>query len=401
MYRILYINVSDRGSTGNIIKDTVGYITKYDWSASLIASVVNSDCSIFNRTYKTSIRYEQGLYKRLTKFSRNFYGFAPLSTIRILRIIKQQKPDIVHIHCSNSHMVNVYTLLEYLKKHDVRTVVTNHAEFYYTGHCSYSKNCDNWKSGCNNCPQENGKSMEKYRQNMKRVFNGFNRIVVTSVSPWVLERSKVSPIMNGLKQVLVENGIDTSIYQPRSSSIREKYNLDPDVKVILHITSHFSTDPTHIKGGHFINDLALRMKDEKIIFLVVGTHDDSKTEPNIILCGPIYDRTKIAEYYSVADVTLLVSQRETFSMPVAESLCCGTPVIGFKAGGPESIAIPEYSCFLEYGDLEGMTNMILNKMINLKSQAGCNIISRKAEIKFSSQSMAKNYLDIYNDLMTH
>ncbi len=34
-------------------------------------------------------------------------------------------------------------------------------------------------------------------------------------------------------------------------------------------------------------------------------------------------------------------------MVTAESLCCGTPVVGFTAGGPESIAIDAFSNFVE------------------------------------------------------
>jgi glycosyltransferase involved in cell wall biosynthesis len=37
-------------------------------------------------------------------------------------------------------------------------------------------------------------------------------------------------------------------------------------------------------------------------------------------------------------------------MIVAESLCCGTPVVGFKAGGPESIAIDDYCVFVQFLD---------------------------------------------------
>ena len=42
-------------------------------------------------------------------------------------------------------------------------------------------------------------------------------------------------------------------------------------------------------------------------------------------------------------------------MFVAESLCCGTPVVGFKAGAPEQIAIKDYSNFVPWGDIGALT----------------------------------------------
>lgn len=55
---------------------------------------------------------------------------------------------------------------------------------------------------------------------------------------------------------------------------------------------------------------------------------------------------------------LLTSERETFSMVTAESLCCGTPVVGFKAGAPEQIALKEYSEFVDYGNLDKLEKAV-------------------------------------------
>lgn len=77
------------------------------------------------------------------------------------------------------------------------------------------------------------------------------------------------------------------------------------------------------------------------------------------MLGKITDQELLAKYYSMADVTLLTSKKETFSMVTAESLCCGTPVVGFKAGAPEQIAIKEFSEFVEYGDLNSLYNKML------------------------------------------
>lgn len=79
-------------------------------------------------------------------------------------------------------------------------------------------------------------------------------------------------------------------------------------------------------------------------------------------------------------------------MPVAESLCCGTPVVGFKAGGPETITIPEYSKFVEYDDTNALENVICEFM----NKEFCKEeISERARVKYSKREMALEYLELY------
>ena len=71
--------------------------------------------------------------------------------------------------------------------------------------------------------------------------------------------------------------------------------------------------------------LAKRMPE--IAFVVAGPKNgDFEIPENLILLGSVKEQKSLAKLYSMADVTLLTSQRETFSMVIAESLCCGTPV---------------------------------------------------------------------------
>ena len=83
-------------------------------------------------------------------------------------------------------------------------------------------------------------------------------------------------------------------------------------------------------------------------FLIIGDAQQKSSYPeNMIFTGRIQDQHLLGELYSLADVCLLTSVKETFSMVTVESLCCGTPVVGFQAGGPENIALPAYSTFVE------------------------------------------------------
>ena len=79
-------------------------------------------------------------------------------------------------------------------------------------------------------------------------------------------------------------------------------------------------------------------------------------------------------------------------MVVAESLCCGTPVIGFKAGGPETIAIPEYCEFVEYGDVDALIAAwegIADKCLRQ------NEVCESSSEKYNSKAMCISYKDLY------
>ena len=135
------------------------------------------------------------------------------------------------------------------------------------------------------------------------------------------------------------------------------------------------------------------LKEKNVKIVVAGAFDENIDVPgNVILLGRISDQTLLARYYSMADVTVIASKKETFSMIVAESLCCGTPVVGFFAGGPEKIALNEYSKFVEYGDIEKLADATMNMV------SGCTKseeISKKALEKYSKKIMAQEYLCAY------
>ena len=143
--------------------------------------------------------------------------------------------------------------------------------------------------------------------------------------------------------------------------------------------------------------MAQRMKDENVKFIVAGNYNKSIEYPkNMILLGQLGDQELLAKYYSMADATLLTSKRETFSMVCAESFCCGTPVVGFKAGAPEQISLKEYSEFVDYGDMDALQNALL-KM--LKRSVNKEEISSLAKTSYSKEQMAEKYMNLYRSVV--
>ena len=229
---------------------------------------------------------------------------------------------------------------------------------------------------------------------MRKAFDGFENLKIASVSPWLMERAKQSPILGKLDHTVVFNGVDTAVFRPYDTQeLRKQHDL-ADKKVIFYATAEFSTDPMHMKGGYYALEIAKRLPDITMIVAAGRCTEEIEWPKNVIYLGRISDQKLLAQYYAMADVCLLTSMRETFSMPTAESMCCGTPVIGFEAGAPETIALAQHSCFVKHGDLDALEQALSKQLETTKNLT----ISADAEKRYAKKVMAQNYIALYKDL---
>lgn len=390
--KVLQINsVYDFGSTGKITADIHRLLPQYG-----IESVVcygRRDKSHEANVYQIC----NDFYSHIEHFRANvtgvMYGGCELSTYRLKKIIEKEKPDVVHLQCLNNYFVNIYKLVEWLKKKHIPTILTLHAEFMYTGGCGHSIDCNQWstREGCghSSCPRYRSelKSLfgdrSGYMWNrMKVAFEGFDdTLIVASVSPWLMERASRSPILEGKHHCVVYNGLNTDVFKYYDTAdLRKKHHCE-NRKVVFHATPAFSADLNHLKGGYYVIELAKRMPD--VCFIVAGrVMGEFDVPSNMVLLGKLDSQETLAQYYSMADLTILTSKRETFSMVCAESLCCGTPVVGFRAGGPEQIALSAYSSFCEFGRIDDIVKLVWEIE---KKQFDKDIIADVARKQYSTE----------------
>lgn len=401
--RIMQVNVVyPKGSTGKIVKDIHKQLLENNHES--IVCYGRGDNVSEIKAYKIAPEFIMKLQSLRAKITGYAYAGCYYSTYNLMNLIKNERPDVVHLHCINGYMVNIFKLMEYLKRNNIPTVLTLHAEFMYTAGCGHALDCGKWKIGCGNCPQKGAgrpaskifdRSTEEWKL-MYRAFDGFNKIIVTSVSSWLHDRAKQSPFFLDKTMKVVLNGIDTNnIFKPTGfTELKKRYRLQ-DEKIILHVTANFK-DP--IKGGKHVIEIAERLKDERIKIFIVGfSGDDSKLPSNITAITKVGDQRELAAFYSMADLTLLTSVKETFSMICAESLACGTPIVGFKAGAPEAISIKRYSEFVNQGDMDALEYSI-RKWINRKQELGEDIYN-EARRKYAKERMYEEYLYIYRGLI--
>lgn len=337
----------------------------------------------------------------LSKVTGMRYGGCVLSTARTINLIKTEAPDVVHLQCINGNFVNIYWLVRWLKKHKIPTVLTLHAEFMYTANCSHAFECERWKTGCGSCPHlyRATKSIFLDRthrsfQKMETAFTGFEPwLRVVSVSPWVMERATQSPILREKDHEVILNGLDTDIFYPHvTPKLREQFQ-NGQKAIIFHASPMFRDRDGDIKGGAYVIELARRLRDRATV-IVAGKHELSGPVPeNLVLLGEIRDQDLLAQYYTLADCTVLTSKRETFSMVCAESLCCGTPVLGFCAGAPERISLPAYSHFVPQGDMDALEQTV-GRFLEEKLPERAKI-AREAQKCYDKRHMIEQYEELY------
>lgn len=395
-------------STGKIIKDIENVLAPQ--GCTFIHCYESGELSTDENAYRLSGHLEYYFYYVFTRLIGMQYGGGVLSNIRLLNIIKKEKPDIVHIHCPNAYSINLYQLLDFLKKKSINTIITNHAEYFFTGNCAHAFACEGYMTGCKSCDNYKDAS-HSYLFNrtsaawkkMKKAFEDFQKIRMVAVSPWAERRIKTSTICKGLPGCTIYNGIDTKgIFHPKECSNLQGYRDTKEQKIILCVTSSFSDDINSAKGGIYLIRLAENLQEMNFNgkILVAGpciVNGDYSYLHNFNLLGHIDDQNKLAQLYSLADLTIVTSKRETFGLSCAESMCCGTPVVGFKNGGTETIALQEYSAFTEYGDVEGLQKLVMEWKD--KKESISQELAEKAQKVYSKETMALKYFELYNEML--
>jgi putative colanic acid biosynthesis glycosyltransferase len=338
----------------------------------------------------------------LCRLSGNPYGFCFFSTFRIKKYIKKLSPDLINIHCINGYFVNIPSLLKFLKKRNIPLVVTNHAEFYFTGNCSYSEECREFMKtpGCNKCPRVKEATetffFNKTEKNFRKMFNSFSsykNIEVVSVSPWLSGESKKSLILGSFKNVIIPNGVDGQLFNfYNAKPLNEETRVFFKKKKIVLISSANGNSPN--KGARFIPKL-LDLLGEDMAIAVIGGNDSYNSD-RIVSLGYISDPGTLSAIYRSAFVLVSFSKRETFSMTIAEAACCGLFTISFDSLGPSSVFDSRFARFVPYGDLMTLAKEI---SIHTEDENSRQERSKEALAIFSKEKMNFAYEKEYNNLL--
>jgi len=111
------------------------------------------------------------------------------------------------------------------------------------------------------------------------------------------------------------------------------------------------------------------------------------------------DIEEVAKFMREADLFVLPSLVETFSVPVAEALSSGVPVLSTRCGGPEEFIVEDTGMLVAPSDANALFRG-LDWMLENLDRYSPGLIAAYARERFSRQSVGYRLHQLYQSLVT-
>ena len=402
MKKLLQINVvANIGSTGRIAENIGKLAISQGWESYIAYGRGEpKSASKLIRVGSDSDMYMHALQSRLL----DNHGLASVTaTKRFVEEIKRINPDVIHLHNIHGYYLNYKILFEYLATIDTPVVWTLHDCWAFTGHCSHfdAIGCDKWRTGCFSCPLKGeypvSKLMDASKRNYalkKRLFTSVPNLTFAPVSRWLADLVGESFLGKYPVQV-INNGIDTEVFQQRQSDLRKKHGIENKF-VFVGVAGVWDA----MKGLEDFIKLSSMLPDDCVIIMIGLTKKQIEGLPkNIIGIERTENQTQLAEYYSIADVYVNPTYNDSFPTVNLEALACGTPVITYKTGGsPESVT-EGTGLVVNKGDVDNLLYAIETIKRNGKLHYSAACRQRAVEF-YNKDDKFREYIRLYNELVS-
>lgn len=372
--KLVQINTVCNGSTGKIMGDiqrtankcefeTISFYGRRKGYKDLKCEKIGGFFSFWYHVFLTTVFDMQG------------HG-SYFKTKKLVKRIKEENPDIIHLHNIHGYYINYKVLFKYLKnEYKGKLFWTFHDCIPFTGHCSYFvlANCNKWKKQCYKCPNKKkyptslffDRSYKNYLEKQK-LFTNLNNLTIITPSDWLNKLVRKS-FLKEYKVITVNNGIDLNLFKSTNdNTIKDKYKIPENKKILLGVASVWE-ERKGLKDFLKLSNII----DNKFIIVLVGLNKKQinklKKYENIIGIERTENQLELVKLYSVATCFLNLTYEDNYPTVNLEAIACGTPVITYNTGGcPEQIS-KDTGYVVDIGNIEKV-NELINKNIIIKSK---------------------------------
>jgi N-acetyl-alpha-D-glucosaminyl L-malate synthase BshA len=204
----------------------------------------------------------------------------------------------------------------------------------------------------------------------------------------------------------VYNFIDDRVYSKKDAAhLKREYGIHADEKVVIHVSNFRKVK--RVQDVVYSFQLIQRQINSKL--LLVGDGPEMTFVSKLVRELGITDKVlflgkqdNLEELYSLSDVMLLLSEKESFGLVLLEAMACGVPCIGTNTGGiPEVINEGQTGYLCEVGDIEKVSQraiqLLSNEELHKKMSEHAVFTARQA---FHSDKIVSQYESIYYNLLT-
>lgn len=199
----------------------------------------------------------------------------------------------------------------------------------------------------------------------------------------------------------IYNFIDEQEYTKKDAgNLKELLGIKPHEKVVIHVSNFRKVKhvPDIVQSFKLIHEEVpsklLLVGDGPEKHPIMESIKGTSIENDVLFLGK---QENLSELYSIADLMLLLSEKESFGLVLLEAMACGVPCIGTNVGGiPEVITNGENGFIVVLGDCEKVAEHGVEVLQNPSLHK--QIVDRSLEVirdRFSSKSIVEQYEAMY------
>ncbi len=203
----------------------------------------------------------------------------------------------------------------------------------------------------------------------------------------------------------VYNFIDERIYQKKDTAhLKKEYGIKEEEKVIIHV-SNFRKVKRVQDVIHVFNRIQKEVPSKLLLVgdgpeytLIASLVKQLKLEEKVLFLGK---QENVEELFSISDLKLLLSEKESFGLVLLEAMACGVPCIGTRIGGiPEVIEDGKTGYICELGDIKEIAAKAVAVLKDEKlHQSMADNAVTAVQQRFNSDKIVSQYEAIYYSVL--
>jgi glycosyltransferase involved in cell wall biosynthesis len=276
----------------------------------------------------------------------------------------------------------------------------------FTGGCHYDNGCGRFTTQCGKCParvsaQETDLSRTVFLRK-KAAFDATptTRLHIVAASEWMRRTALKSAHFKRFPTHVIPYGVDTGVYAPRDkAAARDVLGIPANAAVVFFLSQNIANQR---KGLPDLMEALSALPASAEPFLLSigdGRPPVEKRFPHRHLASVWNDRL-MSLIYSAADVFAITSRQDNLPYALIEAMACGTPIVGYDAGGiPDLVRNNENGLLVPVGAIadlsEAIGRIVRDRSLGVRlGRAGRRLIEDRHTIEIQVQAYKNLYKSI-------